>query len=115
VLRRVLPVALLLAAALADARSVDALVGVPLVAAVPAGAAAVLLLVGDLVDGRGVRAEVVVAATGLAFTVLACALRSHDLGAAALTSLAAAVACYTAQAVVAAVAHPGAEPAPANA
>jgi hypothetical protein len=105
VTRRVLPVALVLAAALAEARWSGAPASLFVAAAVLAGAVALLLLACDLVDegSRALRAELVLATAGLGFVLCAGVVRAHDLDAATLTALGASVAAYSLQAVVAAL------------
>jgi len=82
--RRVLPVALVLAAGLADVRELHALAFYLLVAAVPATAVSALAFFGDLVETPGgaahvtyARLQVVLTTLGLVLIVVAAAVRGQ--------------------------------------
>jgi hypothetical protein len=80
-LARLSPAALVLAATIADARGGHTLAFYLLLAAVPAGAAAALGWIGELVDlpagEHGLRRHVLLAASAVVLTVAAASLHGH--------------------------------------
>jgi hypothetical protein len=120
--RRLPPVALVLAALLAQSRDRNELAFYLLVAAVPAAAVAALAAFGDLAErtsGRGARARLAVGldVLALALIVLAAAVRGQapqtgDVPALGASALVACLVVFAVQALAALLAAPPALPAP---
>jgi hypothetical protein len=118
--RSVLPVALVLAAAVADGSPLHPAAPYLLVAAVPAAAVAALTVFGELVQLSGgasvaaARAQALLGAVGLAAVVVAAAARTNAVGGEGLPPLAASavaacLAAFALQGLVALLAPPPAE------
>ena len=109
VLRRALPVALAVIAAVADSRGAYVLASDALIAAVPFTAVAALLGFGDYLERRGrplAGLQAVLWAFGLVLVILSCATRSpaaqtHELPALASSALTACLVVYSLKAFVA--------------
>ena len=104
-LGRLAPAGLVLAAAVCDARGLHALAFYLLLAAVPAGAAAALGWVGELVESavqeRGLRRHVLLAGSALVLTVAAASLHRHGaVPPVGISALLAALGIYSVQTVL---------------